>query len=402
MSAFFHVATACAQRRNGAGTLLLLVVMTMAMLMLGGLVGAQSAAVQLEIISAERNGWIRLNAPSQSNTLLLLEASPDLLTWAPFATLHDGAFAYPDAEAGHLTRRFYRGFAQPRTAVDDWKNQIVLPNEPFRSDSSSSNEVRWVKFAILASDSTKVFYQDSTKYPFHYEFAAQRLPPFLGMDRATFDQLSLHPATQQVILGAVLLPPASTTLEYGVQFVGLETYPPATVAKLLELVSATISSPVKRQPLYIPAWEQFDAASANEAFFEERGFPLASADRWVGGSTVYAAGWAVGRLVFIPASEITAAYTDGRLLPGDILLTDGVPAEVPLVAGIISLRPSTPNSHVAILARSFGIPFVYLPDAEERARVQALAGHEVASEPAPIQARIRSRSSMCRACSAIP
>jgi Pyruvate phosphate dikinase, AMP/ATP-binding domain len=377
MSDFFLVATAFALRRNSARTLVRLLALTMAMLMLGGPVWAQSIAIQLEIIPAERNGWIRLNAPFQSNTLLRLQASPDLLTWAPFATLHDGAFAYPDAEAGHLTQRFYRGFAQPKTAIDDWKNQIVLPNESFRSASSSSNEVRWVKFAILASDPTKVFYQDSVRYPFHYEFATQRLPPFLGMDRTTFDQLSLHPATQQVILGAVLLPPAGTTLEYGIQFVGLEPYPPGTVANLLDLVSATIYSPVKRQPLYIPAWEQFDSASANEAFFEDHGFPLASTDRWVGGSTVYAAGWALGRLVFIPAPEITAAYTDGRLLPGDILLTDGVPAEVPLVAGIISLRPSTPNSHVAILARSFGIPFVYLPDAGERTRVEALDGHEV-------------------------
>jgi hypothetical protein len=369
MSAFLPVPTLRAQK-----VALMLVTAT---LMLSAFAMAQVASIQLEIIPPERNGWIRLNAPPQPNTLLRLETSPDLLTWAPFATLHDGAFAYPDAGSGHLTQRFYRGFAQPRTAIDDWKNQIVLPDDPFRSASGNSSEVRWLKFAILTSDPTKVFYQDSIRYPFHYEFATQRLPPFLGMDRATFDQLSLHPATQQVVLGSVLLPPASTTLEYGIQFVGLEAYPPVTVASYLDLVSATIYSAVKRQPQYIPSWEQFDSASANEAFFEEHGFPLASTDRWVGVSTVYAAGWALGRLVFIPASEITAAYTDGRLLPTDILLTDGVPAEVPLVAGIISLRPSTPNSHVAILARSFGIPFVYLPDAQERTRVQGLAGHEV-------------------------
>ncbi|HZO83595.1 MAG TPA: PEP/pyruvate-binding domain-containing protein, partial [Verrucomicrobiae bacterium] len=71
------------------------------------------------------------------------------------------------------------------------------------------------------------------------------------------------------------------------------------------------------------------------------------------------------------------AYAAGLLRPEDILLTDGVPAETPLVAGIISLTPSTPNSHVAILSASFGIPFVYLPDPDERERVFALAGREV-------------------------
>jgi hypothetical protein len=300
------------------GALMLMI----AMLVFGSSAWAQVAKVQLEIIPPERNGWVRLNAAQQANTLFRLEASPDLLTWEPFATLHDGAFAYPDAEAGHLTQRFYRGFAQPRTAIDDWKNQIVLPDDLFRSASGNGNEVRWVKFAILASEPTKVFYQDSIKYPFHYEFATQRLPPFVGMNRATFDQLSLHPANQEVILGSVLLPPASTTLEYGIQFVGLESYPPGVVAAYLDLVSATIHSPIKRQPHYMPTWEQFDSASANETFFAEHGFPLASTDSWVGGSTVYAAGWALGRLAFVPATEITAAYTDGRLLPEDILLSN--------------------------------------------------------------------------------
>lgn len=50
---------------------------------------------------------------------------------------------------------------------------------------------------------------------------------------------------------------------------------------------------------------------------------------------------------------------DGRLTTEDILVTDGVPAEVPYVAAIISLAPSTPSSHVAILSKTWGIPFVF-------------------------------------------
>jgi hypothetical protein len=54
-----------------------------------------------------------------------------------------------------------------------------------------------------------------------------------------------------------------------------------------------------------------------------------------------------------------------------------VPAETPLVAGIISLRPSTPNAHTAILARSFGIPFVYFAETAEQARLQTLVGRKI-------------------------
>jgi hypothetical protein len=115
----------------------------------------------------------------------------------------------------------------------------------------------------------------------------------------------------------------------------------------------------------------------NSEAFSERGITVGSIERWVAGNHVYAPGWALGRLKFFPASEIDAAFADGRLRAEDILLTEGVPAETPLVAGIISLTPSTPNSHTAILAQSFGIPFVHLPDAADRAQVQALVGRKV-------------------------
>jgi hypothetical protein len=65
------------------------------------------------------------------------------------------------------------------------------------------------------------------------------------------------------------------------------------------------------------------------------------------------------------------------LLPEDIVLTDGVPAELPSLAGILSLAPATPNSHVAILARSQGVPLVYLALEQDVARAHNLVGHNV-------------------------
>jgi hypothetical protein len=88
-------------------------------------------------------------------------------------------------------------------------------------------------------------------------------------------------------------------------------------------------------------------------------------------------GWARGRLVYVPGDEIGDAYAAGTLRPDDILLTDGVPAEVPFVAGVLSLAPSTPSSHVAILAGDWEIPFAFLAQADAVAAAQALVGHEV-------------------------
>jgi hypothetical protein len=97
---------------------------------------AQLTATQLEIIPPDGNRWIRLNAVSQANSLLTLEASPNLRDWSWFATLYNGAFAYPDADSPNFDQRFYRGFMRPRTAADDWKNQLVLPNDVFASSGA--------------------------------------------------------------------------------------------------------------------------------------------------------------------------------------------------------------------------------------------------------------------------
>lgn len=64
----------------------------------------------------------------------------------------------------------------------------------------------WVKFAILLDEPWRVFYQDSTEFPFHYDFAAQRLAPFLGLDRPGFDAVSLRRENQRVVLGTLLYP----------------------------------------------------------------------------------------------------------------------------------------------------------------------------------------------------
>jgi hypothetical protein len=339
---------------------------------------AAPSEVRLQILppAISNHTWMRFSSSPHPAAVLKLETSTNLAAWSQLATFHDRLFAYPDARADTSTGRFYRLLTRPQLPTDDWKNQAWFPEEPFRSPTPSE-AVRWVKFAILRSEPWRVFYQDSAKFPFHYDFATERLPDFAGMDRASFDAVSLHRANQQIVLGALLYPPRATFVEYGVQFIGLDPYTPDEIAQWLRLVKATIYATNGAGVVYMPTFEQSEVARTNAEAFTARGITVASVDRWVAGNHVYAPGWAYGRLKFFAASELDQAFADGRLRPEDVLLTDGVPAETPLVAGIISLTPSTPNSHTAILAQSFGIPFVHLPEAAERARVQGLTGRKV-------------------------
>ena len=100
---------------------------------------------------------------------------------------------------------------------------------------------------ILLCDPTKVYFQDSVQFPFHFEFATQHLDPLVGLSLEEFNQVTLFAAGQQAVLGAVVLPPTfvdgfkefelvATVPEYGIQFVGEDPLDPQMVVDLFNLV----------------------------------------------------------------------------------------------------------------------------------------------------------------------
>ncbi len=264
----------------------------------------------------------------------------------------------------------------PITPSPSWKNQLAGVEDPFLSPPAG-DAPRWVKFAVLLRDPSRVYFQDSAAYGFHYDFATERLDPLVGMSRVEFDQVSLHRQGQEVALGAVLFPPRTDRAEIAIQLVRTEPYHPEMARRLIEAVAASVTTAPGTTVLYFPTFEQSESAGACRDWFAEHGIVVDSSDRWATADSCYSAGWALGRLVQVPGGGIAAAYAAGSLRPDDILLTDRVPAEVPFVAGIIATEASTPNSHVAILARSYQIPFAHLVSDQEAARVAGLVGGDV-------------------------
>ncbi len=354
---------------------------------------AGRSQTQFTGVVPQTNGGVQLRGQGASNRIFSLQASLDLQRWESIAVLDSRvldpqtgivkfaspAFDYLDPAAAGSERRFYRFSAFPAGSTNDWKNQAWFPDDLLAATQTSpaGGSLRWIKFAILLDQPQRVFYQDSQKYVLHHDFARARLQPFLGLDRATFDRLSLYRTNQQVLLGTVLFAPDRNTREYGIQFAGRDPYPREMVARYFDLVRSTVVAAPGATAFYFPTYEQSEVAAMDEAFLAGSGIRLGSPNRWLAGDQVYAAGWALGRLRFIPAAQIQAAYAQGRLAPQDILVTDGVPAEVPFVAGIVSTAAATPNSHVAILAGAYGIPFAYAATAATQARLAQLDGVEV-------------------------
>lgn len=276
-------------------------------------------------------------------------------------------------------------FGQMIPSSPCWKSRIAFPDDSFRVAGSSAGAPGWVKFTLLLEpyDPNVVYFQDGHAYTFHHQFAVELLEPFTGMTPEQFNQATLFQEGRKAVLGAIILPPTGRSPpppafpEYGIQFVGRDPFSREEIAEMFKVIKASISADPGVQAFYFPAYEQLATAEANRDWFEAQDIPVSSSSRWAEGNTCYAYGWALGELKYAEGNNIGYAFRAGLLEPGDILITDGVPAKIPFVAGIISLSPSTPNSHVAILAQTFGIPFVHMAVAEDASRAQQLIGHRI-------------------------
>lgn len=267
--------------------------------------------------------------------------------------------------------------ARSTVSAEDFRHQLSFPDDDLKSWTSPA----FVKFTLMidpGSDPNVVFFQNSSKYAYHYDFAVTHLSAFSRKSQAQMDAMTLYAEGQQAVLGTVILPPPYQGIqEVGLQLSRYDPYTREQALHWLKVVSAAIEAESPLQVFYFPTFEQYPGAQQDRRWFAEQGFPLSSTARWVQGDAAYAEGWALGCLKWIPANEIQSAYVAGDLTGEDILLTDAMPAEIPLVAGMITLNPSTPNSHMAILARSKAVPFVHLAVAQEVAAAQALVGRPV-------------------------
>lgn len=262
-----------------------------------------------------------------------------------------------------------------------WKPRVEFPYDSFQHEAGlASTSSTWIKLTILDCDPDAVYFQDSNAFTFHFDFATQELDPLRGLTREEFDRITLHAEGQEAVLGAVIYPRvfgAPFPQEFGIQLVRHDPYGGPELVAILERITAAVDAPEGVRAFYFPTFEQEASARENEDLLRSHGFELSSAARWAADDVVYAPGWAIGRLRFVPADDIDPAYRRGELRAGDILLTDGIPAEIPFVAGILSLRPATPSSHVAILAGNFGVPFAHLVRPADRDRARTLDGRRV-------------------------
>ncbi len=268
-----------------------------------------------------------------------------------------------------------------------FKTRIEHPYDAYLAFSPTLGGPSWVKFTIRIDEPEVVYFQNSSQTPFHHDFVAATLDPYVGWTPAEIDAVSLREQGQELVFGAVLYSPQAP-YEIGIQLVRQDPYSVSEVVRYFEAVRASIDADAAVPFFYFPTFEQQESAAEHEELLEAEGIRLGSTARWMEGDVCYNFGWAYGRVVFVAAEEIEESYESGALGPDDILLTDGIPAEIPFVAGVLSLAPSTPNSHVAILAADWDVPFAFLAQDASIAAAEAAVGSEVVLRATSISPRV--------------
>ena len=287
--------------------------------------------------------------------LLLLEHSDNLRDWTETARALEHLHPYADALRGNQPLGFYRVRASPLEPADDWSNLIEGSSQKLFLPGSGSGlaGTSIVKWSILLNHPDRVYFQDSVRYPYHIQFARARLPGYAAMSTLDYYAQALYATpSQRMVLGSVLRAPNPLVRELAIEITGTEAFPATNAVNWIEAVKRRLVLEPGWRVYYMPATEQRAETEAHLALFAARGLEIASLNRWTTVNSGYSSGWALGQLVYLPAAEIQTALGDGRLRFEHILITDRVPAELPVLAGYLCLEPATPNSHVALLARS--------------------------------------------------
>jgi hypothetical protein len=333
--------------------------------------GTDAFRLQIEI----REDVAEISSTELSQNAVHVEKSNDLSEWHDLGLFEGRVLGYKDKiEKG----MFYRATA---TALDrftplQYANQVRAFGTSLHSRAFNLDyEPSYLKFVIDLREPGKVYFHADY---LHYNFVSINLPGFIGISPQEFEKAALTQMGQRLLVGTVFFSPrAGPQNEVGIQFEGNEPYSAEFVLKFLRTVKDRMISEKQLKFFYIPEYGQVKAAEESAAFLLLNGFETSSLARWTIQDVSYSSGWAVGKLKYFAATEIQNAYLRGELKPEDILATDFTPAEIPRVAGIITLNPSSPGSHVAILARADGTPYVYLASEDLKLQLQQLLGKEI-------------------------
>lgn len=242
-----------------------------------------------------------------------------------------------------------------------------------------------VKFTLFKT-SGDMYFQDTTKFPYHLNFLNAHFPEYKTLNMQGFENLIFsEPPT--LLAGGLYWLDQFTAADLATPgIVGFNTYfasnggEPGFSVEYVKIVHKRLAETVGFSPekiVYI-----FESP---KAFFKYRSvlaqvgiksYPVAAIIDKSENSRVYNAAKTYGYLRKIGAAEFAA----GDYTSKDILIFDEVPIDIGPVAGVISLQPQVPHSHVIFRSVNLKIPDVYIPNGLSNGAISSNLGKLVELE----------------------
>ena len=235
-------------------------------------------------------------------------------------------------------------------------------------EQGSEYEIPHILFLIDREDNNRTDYINTPKFRLHEHYLATILKPMLS--KTELNQQYRSP-NRRYLLGTISW--QNSTQEYVYEFWEGDKITPELLKLAAGRLKNSFYAPLRYKTNSL--WQETVAEQSKVPFITQesliKNFPYLPLNQ----------GKAIGTLrVIVKEDDLHNVGAD------DIIILKEVPLELPPVVGIISEKPSTALSHVNVLARGWGIPNIYLKDAEKI--LAPYIGHRIEFEATAKQYRI--------------
>ena len=204
-------------------------------------------------------------------------------------------------------------------------------------------------FVIDRKDNNKIYYVNKKRYRFHKDFVNGT---YLSLERGRefFENNYLNPK-RRFILGTIAY--QTPLRRWTFEFWEGDLVPADQIQLTYDIINKTFFVPVAYKPNSLRQDEASQSLAGMQRILQS---DIAKEQEYQ--ALNIAKG--LGRIHIIQKLDDHV-----EIGANEILVLDEVPVQLPPVAGIITSQPSTPLSHINLLAKGWGIPNAYIKNAKE-------------------------------------
>lgn len=216
-------------------------------------------------------------------------------------------------------------------------------------DANTPYALPHVMFVIDRKDGNKIYYVNKKRYSFHKDFVNST---YLSLERGKeFFVNNYIKENRRFILGTLAY--QTPVKRWTFEFWEGDLIPADQIQLAYDVINKTFFAPVAFKPNSLRQDEATRSLANMQRVLQS---DIAKEQEYQ--ALNIAKG--IGRIHII--SKLDDHVEIGS---NEILVLDEVPVQLPPVAGIITSRPSTPLSHINLLAKGWGIPNAYIKNAKE-------------------------------------